>query len=218
MKVIHSFFLLSSCFVERISDLVDKESKCVSFFDLYLLPDNNCYPTSSNLHSISKLSCTFLFKLAADEIGVPFLWWDTTIPICVLSLTSESHTFATAVAHMVWTHLKHTSDQIISVALWGNSLNCAGSVIWCRMLSRRGPCWLHFCWLLHTGSVIAFEAFLGACKNTLILVVGEPREEQRGAQHPNHLEIKHCKPFGESFDSCSDEMSKGAIVPVFNKG
>lgn len=150
MKVIHSFFfLLSSCFGQRIINLFDKESKCVSFFDLYLLPDNNFYPTSNKLHSISKLSCTCVFKLATDEIGDHFLWWDTTVPVYVFPLTSESYIFATAVAHKVGINLKYTSDQIISVALWGHSLNCAGSVIWGRMLLRCGPCWLHFCWLLH---------------------------------------------------------------------
>lgn len=112
MKVIYSLFLLSSCFAQRISNLVDNESKCVSFFDLYLLPDNNFYPTSTNLHSISKLFCPCLFKWAADDIGGHFLWWDITIPVCVFPLTSESYILATAVAHTVWINLKHTSDQL----------------------------------------------------------------------------------------------------------
>lgn len=151
MKVIRSLFLLSSCFAQRISNLVEKESKCISFLDLYPLPDNNFYPTSINLHSISKLFCPCVFKLAADEIGGHFLWRHTIIPLCVFPTTSESYILATAVAHTVRINPKHTSDQIISVTLGGHSLGCAGSVIWGRMLSRRGLCWLHFCWLLHIG-------------------------------------------------------------------
>lgn len=129
MKVIYSLgFFLSSHFAQRIINLVDKESKHVSFFDLYLLPDNNFYPTSNSLHAISKLSHTCLFTLAVDETGGHFLWWDTTIPAFVFPLTSERYIFCYCCCP---THGVNKPQAHIwldyRVVVWGHSLNCAGS-------------------------------------------------------------------------------------------
>lgn len=147
MKVIHSFFLHSSCFSQRISNLADKESKCVSsviytyYLTTTLIQHQTIFTQFQNYPALVLSNWLLMEQEAASSDGTP-------PSLFAYSLSPQK---STTVAHMVGIILKHTSDQNISVALWGHSLNCAGSVIWCRMLSRWGPCWLHFCWLLHAG-------------------------------------------------------------------
>lgn len=166
-----------------------------------------------SIHSISRLLCTCVFKSAADETGGELPLMGSHHPcLCVPShlltvrqcYTSEIYASATAVAHVVSINLKYTSE-IISVVLCDQRFALFRKPNLVQNAVKMWPVLATFVliaphWVLGQ----SLSHFLGTCKSRFRLTVGQPRGEQKGAQHSK-------SPGNESNESPSDST----LSPVY---